>query len=198
VERAPAALDEAAPLEIEAEHLNARHTRLSAIMTSPARSVTQDTSIGALVRLFFAEGISAAPVVDSDGRAIGIVSKTDVVRRCFEGDAARDALAGACDPRNRLAPESGFEIDSEEIAAISAREIMTHIVYTLTAEASISRAAALMAYEGVHRIVVAAADGTALGIVSALDILRWMARQDGYIVPGLGRIQTDQRSKRPG
>jgi len=40
VERAQAALDEAAPIEVEAEHLRARHTRLSAIMTSPARCVT--------------------------------------------------------------------------------------------------------------------------------------------------------------
>jgi CBS domain-containing protein len=191
-ERSPAALDETAPTEIEAERLTARDTPLSAIMTSPARSVTQDTRLTALLRLFLEQGISAAPVVDSGGKAIGIVSKTDVVRRYLKHEAAHDSPA-----HEHAKPDGLAEIEDEGLACASVREVMTHLVYTLAAEASISRAAALMAYEGVHRIVVAAPDGTALGIVSALDILRWMARQDGYVVPDLTRIQTDERSKRP-
>jgi CBS domain-containing protein len=172
-----------------------RSSMLSAIMTSPALSVTEDTSVATLVRLFLDAGVSAAPVVDATGKAIGIVSKTDVVRRYFEDEEAYDSPQ-ACAMPDGLGLEIRSGTDAHRLASASVREVMTDVVYTLGAEASLSRAAALMAYEGVHRIVVAAADGTALGIVSALDILRWMARRDGYIVPDLTRLQTDQRSKR--
>jgi CBS domain-containing protein len=32
-----------------------------------------------------------------------------------------------------------------------------------------------MAYEGVHRVPVVAADGRVVGILSSLDVVRWLA-----------------------
>jgi len=61
-------------------------------------------------------------------------------------------------------------------------DIMTDMTFSLPVSANLSQAAALMAYEGVHRVPVTCTAGKVVGIVSALDILRWMARQDGYIV----------------
>ena len=133
-----------------------RDTSLASVMSTPARCVAADLPLTDLVQLFATEAISGAPVVDAAGRPIGIVSKTDVLRRGVP--------------------------DGARIGCV--RDVMTHVVFALQAEASLSRAAALMAFEGVHRIVVVAADGSALGIVSSLDILRWMARKDGYVVPG--------------
>jgi hypothetical protein len=40
-----------------------------------------------------------------------------------------------------------------------------------------------MAYEGLHHVIVTAGDGRPIGIVSSLDVLRWVARQSGYIMP---------------
>ena len=71
------------------------------------------------------------------------------------------------------------------------RDIMTHIVFSLSQDAPISRAAALMSYEGIHRIVITSPQGAAVGIVSSLDILRWLARRDGYVVPGHTQRQSD-------
>jgi len=171
----------------------ARHTPLSAVMSSPARCVTPDTSIAELTELFVRAGISAAPVIDAAGKAIGIVSKTDVLALYATEDAARpgqptegDALEGG------LALALGETPASARLSTTKVREVMTRLVFALGAEASLSRAAALMAYEGVHRIVVAAADGSALGIVSSLDILRWMGQRDGYVLPHLTRPQTDR------
>jgi CBS domain-containing protein len=59
---------------------------------------------------------------------------------------------------------------------------MSHLVYTLDARADIARAAALMAYEHVHQIVITHEDGRPLGLVSALDILGWIARASGYVI----------------
>jgi CBS domain-containing protein len=99
-------------------------------------------------------------VVDATGRTIGVVSKGDILRALdHEGAMPQVELARA-------------------------RQVMSHVVFALHSEADISRAAALMAYEGVHHIVVTDAEGRPAGIVSALDILRWFARDYGYVMPG--------------
>ena len=61
----------------------------------------------------------------------------------------------------------------------TARDLMTPLVFSLPEDTPLSQAAALMAYEGVHRIPVVAADGSVVGVVSTLDVTRWVARQDG-------------------
>jgi CBS domain-containing protein len=62
------------------------------------------------------------------------------------------------------------------------RDIMMPIAFTMPEHASLSHAAALMAYENIHRLPVVADDGTVVGIVSTMDIVRWVAEQDGYVV----------------
>ena len=62
------------------------------------------------------------------------------------------------------------------------RDIMMPIAFTLPENASLSHAAALMAYENIHRIPVIGVDGSVVGIVTSMDIARWVAQQDGYVV----------------
>jgi len=170
-------------------------TLLASVMTTPARCIAPELSIAELVKVFLEEGISAAPVVDRHGRAVGIVSKTDVLRFCAEeGSEPHPELATDADRSLDVGVDIRIDINRTRDGEIAVRDIMTHVVFTLHAEASVSRAAALMAFEGVHRLVVVDADGCAVGIVSSLDILRWMARQDGYVVPN-PRRPTSNRPK---
>jgi CBS-domain-containing membrane protein len=60
---------------------------------------------------------------------------------------------------------------------------MTRLTFTLPDSASVSQAAALMSFEGIHRLPIVSEDGKVVGIVSSLDILRWLARVDGYLMP---------------
>ena len=62
-------------------------------------------------------------------------------------------------------------------------DIMMPVAFTLPESASLSRAAALMAFEGVHRVPVVSDQGRVVGIVSSLDVSRWLARNDGYAGP---------------
>lgn len=179
----PPPRDTEAPSTASASAATAREASLASVMSTPARCVGPDLPLTDLVQLFAAEAISGAPVVDAAGHPIGIVSKTDVLRHVVP-EGARIGSDG-------VEPSASIELAvvsaAERGAAPTVRDVMTHVVFTLQAEASLSRAAALMAFEGVHRIVVVAADGSALGIVSSLDILRWLARKDGYVVPGPAR-----------
>jgi CBS domain-containing protein len=169
---------------------SARAVKLSAIMRFPVRCVTPDTEVLALTNLFLEHGISSAPVVDAAGSAIGIVSKTDLVH-LLVGAHEQPSHTARTPVIQGIDIDVGPAFDVERLSGLRVRDVMTHLAYSLGADASISRAAALMAYEGVHRIVVADAAGKPLGVVSSLDILRWIARQDGYVIPELTRVQID-------
>jgi CBS domain-containing protein len=161
---------------------------LGDIMTRNVRTVSPDTNVAELTRIFLEESISAVPVVDTSGKAIGLVSKTDVLQRYHDQDDAEPGVTVVSDGQGD--PAVVVELGSPASATV--RDIMTHIVFSLSQEAPISRAAALMSYEGVHRLVVVSAGGHAVGIVSSLDILRWLARGDGYIVPHQAPLDSAQ------
>jgi CBS-domain-containing membrane protein len=57
---------------------------------------------------------------------------------------------------------------------------MTCTAFCLAETESIARAAGLMAVEGVHRVPVVGRRGMVTGVVSPLDVMRWLARQHGY------------------
>jgi CBS domain-containing protein len=67
--------------------------------------------------------------------------------------------------------------------AARVRDIMQRLTFVLPDSASVSQAAALMALEHVHRIPIVTDDGKVAGIVSSIDVLGWLGRQDGYVVP---------------
>lgn len=64
----------------------------------------------------------------------------------------------------------------------AAADAMSGFVFALPADASIQRAAALMAYEGVGQVVVTDRKGALVGMVSAVDIARHYALESGYLV----------------
>src|SRR5450432_748248 len=64
----------------------------------------------------------------------------------------------------------------------TAGDAMSLYVFALPERASIEKAAALMAYEGVGQICVTGEGGVLLGMVSALDVARHYAVEAGYLV----------------
>lgn len=124
-------------------------TPLSAVMSGNTVCVSPDLAVRELVTLLVDRGFSGAPVVDSEGKPIGVVSRSDLM------DDRRDGLV---------------------------RDIMMPIAFTLPESASLSHAAALMAYENIHRVPVIGTDASVVGIVTSMDIVRWVAEQDGYVV----------------
>jgi CBS domain-containing protein len=66
---------------------------------------------------------------------------------------------------------------------MEARDALSGIVFVLPMFASVERAAALMAYEGVGQIVITGEGGELVGVVSAIDIVRHYAVEAGYLLP---------------
>jgi CBS domain-containing protein len=150
----------------------AEHTPIADVMQQHTHCATEHQSVAELAALFLDKGISAAPVADANGKPIGFVSKTDIVRE----------LKGQ---RPAARPEIGTHVqpwwDPERLSRLLVGEIMTPTLYTFSPSTSIADATAAMAFEGIHHLpVVEEESGKLVGMLSALDVLDWMARKAGY------------------
>ncbi len=63
----------------------------------------------------------------------------------------------------------------------TAADVMMPLAITLNQHATIAHAAAVMSVEDFHHVMVVAGDHTLLGLVSTMDIARWLARNDGFM-----------------
>lgn len=152
---------------------------VSAIMTRVVYCVRREVGIELLAMLFLEHGVSGFPVVDELGHPIGVVSKTDLLRYLHEHGVD---LAERQDDEAAILGELGRGFHGVTVDGTSVRDIMMPLVFAVAQDTSIGQAAALMAGESVHRLPVVDTDGTVCGIVSSLDLVRWMAQEAGYRV----------------
>lgn len=64
-----------------------RNQRAGDIMSAPAVTVSPDTPLAAVSRILVDKGINRVPVVDQEGRLIGLVSRADIVKAARQGAA---------------------------------------------------------------------------------------------------------------
>jgi len=165
---------------------------VSTIMTSDVICVKPDLSVETLTTLFLERGFSGAPVVDASGNPIGMVSKTDLVRdRADEGSLEEEEPLWAHGDRGIKYP-LGSEFHAVSIARATVADIMMPIVFAVPENTTVAKAAALMAFEGVHRVPVVSSSGQVVGILSSLDILRLLAEHAGWLI---GRTESVKPSR---
>jgi CBS domain-containing protein len=62
-----------------------RKQKAGDIMTTPAIAVEATTPVSEIARIFTEKKINRVPVVDSDGKIVGMVSRGDIVHHSFPG-----------------------------------------------------------------------------------------------------------------
>jgi CBS domain-containing protein len=62
-----------------------------------------------------------------------------------------------------------------------ASDVMMPLAITLNEHATIAHAAAMMSLEDVHHLMVVGSDHALVGVISTMDIVRWLARNDGFL-----------------
>ena len=143
--------------------------RVADIMTSGVVTVRPDTSVREVAKILLDRSISAVPVVDDEGRPLGIVSEGDLVRRTELGTGTRRSwwldLFGDPDERAiRFTREHGR----------TAEQVMSREVVTTTEDAGLAEVARLLEKHRIKRVPVLR-DGRIVGIVSRANILRGFA-----------------------
>ena len=137
-------------------------------MTSDPVRVTCDTSARDLARLLEANEISGVPVVDTLDRLVGVVSKTDLLRRCVEGPIG--SRPGTMFESLARGLTDDVDLDPEGLGSVA--EFMSPYPIVASSDEPIGAVARRMAEEGVHRVVVVDEEKRVLGIVTSLDLLK--------------------------
>lgn len=143
------------------------HARITTLMTADVVTVQHDASIENVQWLLVERGIGAVPVIGNDGQPCGILAKTDLLR-------ARDEPAVSARPVH----EDGAP--DPAASGLCASDLMTPVIHCVTEYATIAATAALMAREHVHHALVVTDAGAMRGIVSSLDIARWVAARERF------------------
>jgi len=124
--------------------------------------------------------VSALPVLEGDGRVVGVVSEADLLPK----EEFRDSDPDRMTQRRRLG-------DLAKAGAVSAEEVMSAPAVTVHADATLAEAARIMALKRVKRLPVVTAEGVLEGVVSRGDLLKVFLREDGELADEIRRDVLD-------
>jgi CBS domain-containing protein len=129
-----------------------RNRSVADLMTPTAVSVQPGSTFREIARLLDRYGITAVPVVDDDGRPVGVVSEAALLRKqtsAFVGNTARD--------------------------------LMTSPAVVAEPEWSVVRAARTMETCRIKRLPVVDGEGRLIGVISRSDLVQLFLRRDRAI-----------------
>jgi CBS domain-containing protein len=153
-------------------HVLTQKTVAREIMSREPVCAELGMSIRAVARLFEENEISGAPVVDTQGRVVGVVSRTDLIRRYTEGDADYD-------PQYLIELFGGEEEDDGSgpmpERLITVDDFMTSDPITAHPTTPVQMLAAKMVQSRVHRVVIVDDQRFPVGIVTSLDLVKALA-----------------------
>ena len=139
------------------------------VMTTHVTAVPKTATFKEMATLLREHRVSAFPVVDSDGKVVGVVSEADML--------AKEAL----DFSGQRKVSGLFHQERAKAAGITAEDLMTSPPVTVGPRDSVSDAARLMYARRVKRLPVVDDDGRLVGIVSRADVLSVYTRPDADI-----------------
>lgn len=150
-----------------------RPLRVRDIMTTAVISAAPDTPVHEIARLMDERAISGIPVVDAQGRVVGLVTDLDLIVRNtrFEPPAFFQVLDG----RIPLETPGHYKKRLRHMLGTEARDVMTEKVQTVGPDEEAEILSERMVRTRVNPVPVVE-DGRLVGIVSRADVLRLMAR----------------------
>jgi CBS domain-containing protein len=144
--------------------MRARDVMVSAVVTA-----SPDTTVEGLARLMINLRISGLPVLDQDGRLVGMVTEGDLLRRVEIGtERHRPRWSEPFSSNSRLAAEY-IKSHAKRVA-----DIMTREVCSVKETATLGEIADLLEAKRIKRVPVVH-DGKIVGIVSRADLLKVLA-----------------------
>jgi CBS domain-containing protein len=119
------------------------------VMTRQVVFVNHDQTLSDAARLFVEKGISGAPVVDGEGRCVGMLSAIDYVRR-----------------EHGLQGKVTTEGEDQRV-----HQQMSPGVRSVQPEQTLLTAARLMCEKHVHRLPVLGQEGKPVGLITSMDVV---------------------------
>jgi CBS domain-containing protein len=145
------------------------HAYVKDIMTADVVAVRADASYQDLAAQLRSRRVSGFPVVDDEGKVVGVVSGADLLAAETSGFAGHHGHPAL---RHHHQPPS---------AAPTAAGLMTRPAVTIGPDELVRRAAQLMSARKLRRLPVVDHDGRLVGILSRADVLSVFTRPDEEI-----------------
>jgi len=144
------------------------------IMEADPVRVSPEAPVEEVVRTLREHELPGVPVVDGDGRCVGIVTEADLVLPDDEGDLHIPHYVNLFGGTIFLEPLSRFEDRLRKAFASTAADMMTEHPYSVGPETTIREAAHAIHETGHNRLPVVE-DGRLVGVVTRLDVLGALA-----------------------
>ena len=136
--------------------LNARTA--ADLMTKHVVSIAEDAPIGEAIATLVDRGFSGAPVVNAAGRAVGVISLSDIVVH----------------DRNRTGYDLPIVFSCKDPTLVG--DVMTPAVCAVRPHTPAAEVIEEMVLLRVHRLFVTDSDGLLVGVIAASDIVRHLLR----------------------
>ena len=142
------------------------------VMTVEVVTVDEHAAFKEVATLLTERRVSALPVLDGEGRVVGVVSEADLLLKeeFPEGPPGGRLLQGRRRRETRAKAAGG-----------TAAELMTSPAVTIGPDTSVAEAARLLHRHQIKRLPVVDPAGPLLGIVSRADLLKVFLRADADI-----------------
>lgn len=145
-----------------------RQLRVKDVMTPKPQCITAKTPLSEATHLLLSSIFTGLPVVDRDGRPIGVLTQGDLIKRA--GLPLRLGLLAETD-------RDDVEPIMESLARRSVSEVMTVPVITITEDRPLHDAVDMMLTKKLKRLPVVDCHGKLVGMLSRLDIFRTVMRE---------------------
>ena len=128
------------------------------LMTRNPVAIRQEASLQEAAGLMLDKDVSALPVLNESGRPVGVLSRTDIVRRF------REAAEAGTVPRSSA-------------SAVRVRDVMTAALLSVSPSmTALEVVAQMLGLGNVHQLFVVDDAGALVGVISARDVLRRLRR----------------------
>lgn len=146
------------------------------VMTTQVVAVRKNATFKDMAALLTEYRVSAFPVLDDEGKVIGVVSEADLLsKEALVADmGSQAAWLGHIEG-------SPYHDEFAKAAAVTAADLMTKPPVVVTPDEPVTSAARLMYHGRVKRLPVVGEKGQLIGIVSRADVLSVYRRPDEEI-----------------
>ncbi|MFI7300987.1 CBS domain-containing protein [Streptomyces sp. NPDC050121] len=144
------------------------HRLVEDLMTTAVVSVRRDMGFKDIAQHLAEHDITAVPVVDDQGRPVGVVSEADLLRK----------QESQVDPGGHLTTAHLLPAERAKALALTAEGLMTSPAVTARPQWSVVEAARAMARHHVKRLPVVDDAGRLVGLVSRGDLVHVFLRRD--------------------
>jgi predicted transcriptional regulator len=148
------------------------------VMCTDVLSVSPEEPLLQVHRLFVDEEITGAPVVDQDGRVLGVISSADLLRA-----VAEDHEAAATSPvylRELIefsGPDWGIvpQDFQDRLSQLTAADAMSDRVIAVEPDTALEAVARTLRFHRIHRVLVEER-GRLVGIITTFDLMRFLEK----------------------